>query len=135
MSGTYNPAARTLWTLSGSGLGSTLSASGNSGLVSVGAVADVWLAVTVTGTPTGTTPTLDVGIDVQDPDGNWYPGVAKITQLTTSAGRGTAYAGLHMPVVASTSAALVLPEWCRVSWTLGGTSPVYPGTSISLVGR
>jgi hypothetical protein len=95
----------------------------------------VWLAVTVAGTPTGTSPTLDVGLDVQDPDGNWYPTVAKITQITTAAGRGSAYAGLHMPNVASTSAALVLPSFGRVTWTLGGTSPVYPQTSIALMGR
>lgn len=135
MSGAYNPVARTLWTLSGSGLGTTLTASANSGPISVGSVADLWLAVAVTGTPTGTSPTLDVALDVQDPDGNWYPAVAKIGQLTTTAGRGTAYAGLHMPNVTSTSAALVLPQWCRVAWTLGGTTPGYPGASISLVGR
>lgn len=132
----YRP-ARVLWNLTGSGTSTTLSGAGsaNSGAINLIDISDVWLAVTVAGTPTGTTPTLDVGLDVQDPDGNWYPTVAKITQLTTSAGRGSAYAGLHMPNVASTSAALVLPSYGRVTWTLGGTNPVYPQTSIALMGR
>jgi hypothetical protein len=132
----YRP-ARVLWNLTPSGTITTLSgAATTSGpTFSLTDISDVWLAVTVTGTPTGSTPTLDVGLDVQDQDGNWYPAVAKITQLTTSAGRGSAYAGLHMPNVASTSAALVLPNTGRVTWTLGGTTPVYPQTSICLIGR
>lgn len=131
----YRP-ARVLWNLTGSGP-TTLSASGNSGATPIHLhdACDVWLAVNVTGTPTGTAPTLDVGLDVQDADGNWYPTVVKITQLTTTAGRGSAYAGLNMPNVASTSAALVLPHYGRVAWTIGGTNPVYPQASIALIGR
>ncbi|NUP39519.1 MAG: hypothetical protein HOY76_21530 [Streptomyces sp.] len=132
----YRP-ARVLWNLSDSGTPKTLSGAGsaNSGVINLVDISDVWLAVTVVGTPTGTTPTLDVGLDVQDPDGNWYPTVAKIPQLTTSAGRGSAFVGLHMPNATTTSAAFVLPSYGRVTWTLGGTNPVYPQTSIALVGR
>lgn len=129
----YRP-ARTLWNLNGSGLSTTLSASGNSGSttpIDIGDVSDLWLAVNVAGTPTGTTPTLDVQIDVQDPDGNWFLQVVKITQLTTSAGRSAVSCGLHIPGGGS----IVLPRFCRVAWTLGGTNPVYPQTSISLTGR
>lgn len=133
---TYRP-ARVLWNLTPANAPLTLSGAGStsSPVINLIDISDVWLAVTVVGTPTGTTPTLDVGLDVQDPDGNWYPTVAKIGQLTTTAGRGSAYAGLHMPNVASTSAALVLPSYGRVTWTLGGTNPVYPQTSIALMGR
>lgn len=132
----YKP-ARVLWNLSSGGTTGTLSgaATTNGPTISLGDISDVWLAVNVTGTPTGTTPTLDVGLDVQDADGNWYPTVAKIPQIAGSAGRGSAYAGLHMPNVTSTSAALVLPATGRVTWTLGGTNPVYPQTSICLYGR
>lgn len=132
----YRP-ARVLWNLNSTGTVGTLSgaATTSSPIINLIDISDVWLAVNVTGTPTGTTPTLDVGLDVQDPDGNWYPTVVKIAQLTTSAGRGSAYAGLHMLNVASTSAAIVLPSYGRVTWTLGGTNPVYPQTSIALVGR
>jgi hypothetical protein len=132
----YRP-ARVLWNLSSGGTIPTLSgaATTSSQVISLGDVSDVWLAVTVTGTPTGTSPTLDVGLDVQDADGNWYPTIVKITQIGGAAGRASAFAGLHMPVVASTSAALVLPATGRVTWTLGGTTPVYPQTSICLYGR
>lgn len=132
----YRP-ARVLWNLTPSGTILTLSgaATTSSPTFSLTDISDVWLAVTVTGTPTGTTPTLDVGLDVQDIDGNWFPSVAKITQMTTTAGRGSAYAGLHMPNVTTTSAALVLPNFGRITWTLGGTTPAYPQTSICLIGR
>jgi hypothetical protein len=132
----YRP-ARVLWNLTDGATPKTLSGVGsaNSGSINLIDISDVWLAVTVVGTPTGTSPTLDVGLDVQDPDGNWYPTIAKIAQITGSAGRGSAFVGLHMPNVASTSAAFVLPSFGRVTWTLGGTNPVYPQTSIALMGR
>lgn len=132
----YNPTERVLWNLSASGQSTTLTATGNSSTIHIAGATDLALMVTVAGTPTGTTPTLDVQIDIQDADGNWYPAIAKITQLTTTAGTGRAYAGLHMPNVASTSTAVVLPHYCRITWTIGGTAgPTYPQTSISLVGR
>lgn len=132
----YRP-ARVLWNLNTSGTPTTLSGAGsaNSGQINLIDISDVWLAVAVVGTPTGTSPTLNVGLDVQDPDGNWYPTVAKITALTTTPGTASAFAGLHMPNVASSSAAFVLPSYGRVTWTLGGTTPVYPQTSIALMGR
>lgn len=124
--------ARVLWNLKGSGPAS-LSASGNSGATPINliAVTDVWLAVFVAGTSTGTTPTLDVQLDVQDPDGNWFPQVAKTTQLTSAPNSATVSAGLH---IASTGS-MVLPQYGRVVWTVGGTTPVFPGASISLIGR
>ncbi|MFJ6215010.1 hypothetical protein ACIQGZ_16990 [Streptomyces sp. NPDC092296] len=130
MGGSYNPVAGILWTLSGSGLGTTLAASGSSGPIGVGDMADLWLAVTVDGDPEGDGPTLDVGVDVQDADGNWYP-VAGVEQLVSDPGGAFVSVGLHMPG----AAAVVLPQWCRVSWTLGGADPAYPGVSISLYGR
>jgi hypothetical protein len=133
VSGVYNPIARTLWTLAGSGLGTTLSGAGsaNSGAIDITSVTDLWLAVYVAGTATGTTPTLDVQIDVQDPAGNWFAQVAKITQLTSGPNYSTVSCGLH---IASTGS-MVLPAACRVTWTLGGSGPVFPQASISLVGR
>lgn len=134
----YNPVPRTLWDLASSGLGQTLTVSGNSGttLIDLLDVTDVWLSVFVASASSGTSPTLDVGLDLQDPDGNWFTSVVKITQITTGPGKGTATAGLHMPNVSTTSAALALPRYCRIAWTIGGTaSPAFPQTSICLTGR
>lgn len=127
----YTPSARVLFNLSSSGLTNKLSASGNSGSISLMDVTDVWLAVYVAGTSTGTTPTLDVQLDVQDADGHWLPQVTKITQLTAGPGYSSTSAGLHIAGAGS----MVLPHWCRVTWTLGGTNPVFPQASICLVGR
>lgn len=131
MSGTYAPAARTLWTLTGSASSTTLTASGNSGPINIIDVCDLWLPVYVAGTSTGTSPTLDVQLDVQDPDGHWFPNVAHGAQLTSAPNFTSATCGLHIGGLGS----MVLPQFCRVTWTLGGTNPVFPGASISLVGR
>lgn len=134
----YNPVPRTLWDLASSGLGTTITASGNSGLAPIDLldVTDVWLSLWVTGTPTGTTPTLAAQLDVQDPDGNWFTAIAKTSTVNAAGAGASAYAGLHMPNVSTTSAAIALPRYCRVAWTIGGTaSPTFPQTSISLTGR
>lgn len=131
---TYHPYARVLWDLKTSGLSTTLTVSGDSGSVSpisLREATDVWLAVYVAGTSTGTSPTLDVQLDVQDADGNWFPQVAKVFQLTSGPGYSSVSCGLHIAGAGS----MVLPHHCRVAWTLGGTTPVFPNTSISLYGR
>jgi hypothetical protein len=125
--------ARLIWSLSGAGLTSSIAANGNSGAIAldIGDVTDVWLAVYVAGTSTGTSPTLDVQLDVRDPTGNWFPQVMKVTQLTSGPGCASASAGLHI----AGNGSVVLPRHCRVAWTVGGTTPVFPQTSISLYGR
>ena len=129
----YNPTARLLWSLTGSGLGNRLAGAGttNGPAISLSEVTDVWLGVYAAGTSTGTSPTLDVQLDLQDADGNWLLQVAKITQLTSAPNYSSISAGLH---IASTGS-MVLPATGRVTWTLGGTTPVFPGVSISLYGR
>ena len=128
----YRP-ARVLWNLKGSGLSTTLSTSANSGAtpINIMDVSDLWLSVFVVGTSTGTNPTLDVQVDVQDPDGNWFLQVAKVTQLTSGPNYSNVSLGLH--IAGATS--MTLPQYCRVAWTLGGTNPVFPQASISLLGR
>jgi hypothetical protein len=128
----YEP-SRVLWSLADSGTGKTLSGagSGNSGQINIIDLDNLLLTVVVMGTSTGTTPTLDVQIDVQDPQGNWINQVVKITQLTAGPGSATASCGLNI----NGSGSMVLPQVCRVSWTLGGTNPVFPQTFINLIGR
>lgn len=126
--------AKLLWTNQASG--TTLTASGNSGSIPIDLryVSSLWLAVNVTGSPAGTTPTLDVYLDVQDAAGNWFTQAAHATpQLTTSAGTAQVSAGLRLPA-GTGLAPLVLPERGRVSWVLSGTNPSYAAV-ISLYGR
>lgn len=128
----YSPAGRTLWNLKGSGQSTTLTAGGNSGAIDITDVTDILLTVYVAGTSSGTNPTLDAQIDIQDKDGNWIPQVAKITQLTSGPNYATVSCGLHI----AGNGSMVLPRTCRVAWTVGGTvGPTFPQTSISLIGR
>lgn len=136
--GFYNPVPKTLWDLASSGLGTTISANGNSGttLVDLLDAVDVWLVIFLGAAPTGTTPTLAAQLDVQDPDGNWITAVAKTATVNSSGGSASAFAGLHMPNVSTSSATFVLPRWGRVAWTIGGTAtPTFTKVSMSLTGR
>jgi len=131
----YNPTVRRLWTAANDKFGNKLSGVGNklsdNQSIDLREVCDLGLYVAIGGA-TGTTPTLDVGLDVKDPDGNWYLQVLKITQITgTAAAVQSASAGLHL----GGTGALVLPEYGRISITLGGTNPAYTGVSITLFGR
>jgi hypothetical protein len=131
--------AKVLWSNQGSGTGTTLTASGNSSTataptIDLRYVSSLWLAVEVTGTPGGTTPTLDVYLDVRDAAGNWFTQVAHATpQITGTAATAQVSIGLHLPA-GTGMAPMVLPESGRVSWVLSGTNPSYAAV-ISLYGR
>lgn len=127
----YNPSARVIYSNRTAGDPTTLTTTGHSGPVDLRDVTDVWLAVFVTGTSTGTNPTLDVTLDVQDVAGNWFTGVLALTQLTSAPNFASKSAGLH---IASTGS-MVLPLTARVTWTLGGTNPVFPTAAITVIGR
>jgi hypothetical protein len=141
------PRSRLLWSLAASGLGTTISAAGNSGgWAGLGAgailpqadfetpvdlrdIQDVALLVSVGGI-TGT-PAFTVTLNVFDDLGNAY------TTLLTSgsiaaAGQHAAYAGLHG---GAASSYLVLPQWGQVAWTQTGASASVTGTEIALYGR
>ena len=139
--------ARILWSLAASGLGTTISAAGNSGAwggtgpgdilpeadfetaVDLRDIGDVALLVSVGGI-TGT-PAFTVTLNVFDDAGNSYT-----TSLTSgsiaTAKTVAAYAGLHG---AGASNYLVLPSWGQVAWTQTGSSASVTGTSILLYGR
>jgi hypothetical protein len=129
--GLYNPSARVLYNNQTTSDPHTLTTTGHSAPIDLRDVTDVWLAVFSTGTSTGTNPTLDVTLDVQDPAGNWFTGVLALTQLTSAPNFASKSAGLH---IASTGS-MVLPQYGRVTWTLGGTNPVFPATTVTVIGR
>jgi hypothetical protein len=127
----YNPLATSLYNSVQAGIGGTLTASGNTANLGIGAVTDVLLSVMATGV-TGTTPTLDVYFDMQDAAGNWIQ-VLHPTQVTAATPSPvTAQAGLHM----GSTSAWVLTGTGRIRWTVGGTgNPSVTGVSICLHGR
>jgi hypothetical protein len=141
------PRSRVLWTLDGSGLGTTISGSGNSGgwqgyvpgddvpsldfagSIDLRDIQDVALLVSVGGI-TGT-PAFTVTLNVFDEAGNLYA-----TSLTSgsiaTAKTVAAYAGIHG---AGASSYLVLPSWGQVAWTQTAGGASVTGTSIILYGR
>lgn len=130
----YNPRAELLWwSQTAPGIGTTLSVAGTyeSADIDLRNACDVWLAVYVAGTSTGTSPTLDVWLDVKEAGGNYLLQAVHVTQLTTAPGYASASAGIHIAGVGS----MTLPHFGRITWTLGGTNPVFPQSSISLYGR
>jgi hypothetical protein len=130
----YNPRAELLWwSQTAPGVGSTLSVAGtyHSADVDLRDACDVWLAVYVAGTATGTTPTLDVWLDLKEASGGYLLQALHATQLTTAPAYSSISGGIHIAGVGS----MTLPERGRITWTLGGTNPVYPQASIALYGR
>lgn len=126
--GNYQPTSKALFNSTAAGVAGTISANGNSGTVDLRWSTDVALSVTV-GTPTGTSPTLMVQLDMLDACGNWITGVVKLAANVTASGTYVAYGGLHA------NSSVVLTDTGRISWTVGGTTPSFPGAQISLVGR
>jgi hypothetical protein len=119
------PYGRKVWSLDGASL--TGAGSTSSAVLDIHDVTDLWLAAFVANAPSGTTPTLTVQIDLLDQDSNVYPAALALTALT-AAGHQSGSCGLH-------TSNLVLPMQCQVTWTLGGTNPVFTGATLSLYGR
>jgi hypothetical protein len=145
MSNQY-PYSKVLWSLAASGLGTTISGSGNSGTwggagsgdwpplvsaetpVDLRNVQDVALLVYV-GAVTSS-PSFLVQLDVYDDAGNLYVQLIKTATLAGAGAAAPVYGGLHG---GAASSYLVFPRWGRVSWTCtGGT---VTGVSIFLYGR
>lgn len=102
-----------------------------SGIIDIRDVTDLWLAVYVVGTSTGTSPTLNVQLDVIDNFGNVFPAVLALSQITSAPGHAEASVGLH----GYSTNQRTLPSKCQVTYTLGGTNPAYPQVCITLAGR
>jgi hypothetical protein len=137
----YGPSSRLIWSLSSSGLGTTISGSGNSGawantgvtLNALSAVdlrdtADVILMVTV-GAVVGT-PSLTVVLNIFDDVGNLYA-TGITTAALTAAGSSLVSGGLH----GLTGMQLVLPQWGQVAWTQTGSEASVTGTEIAVYAR
>jgi hypothetical protein len=133
---------RLIWSLSGSGLGTTLSANGNSGAyqttgpppwtpnylsaVDLRYIDDVWMTVSVTAVTSS--PSLVVKLNVFDDLGNTFAAYA-FTAIT-AAGSAQVSLGKHG---SAATAYIVFPAWGQVLWTCSGGTTT--GTEISLWGR
>lgn len=88
----------------------------------------------------GTTPTLDLYVQVLGPDGNWYDLVhfAQQTAATTANNQifatvsvgGSTYNGIvgSKTISASSVGAPLIGNTLRLAYTIGGTTPSFTGT-------
>lgn len=135
----YDDSVRLIWSLTASGIGTTISGAGNSGTWSAANpnqesaldlrhTDDLALLVYVTGITSS--PTLKVQLDVFDDAGNLFTAVAATANITGTGAAAPVYVGRHG---GASGNFVVLPAWGRVSWTCSGGSTT--GTEISLWGR
>lgn len=120
----------TLWTQT-----ANISANGNSGAIDMTQVSACWLSVFGPNGATGTTPTLNLFYDQQDAAGNWVTGAVAVPQITSTSAFSTFLSfGMGISPTAP-GVGMTLGALGRISWTVGGTTPVYPGWTLSLIGR
>jgi hypothetical protein len=108
-----------------SGVPATIDADGASDPIDVSQVRAALVSVTVGAAPTGSTPTLDLYLDVQDALGNWLQ-VYHFTQLT---GAGYSY-GVVGP---GTGNGYVLTSRARFRWDISAGSS-WTQVSVGLAG-
>lgn len=145
MSSRYGPSSRHIWTLAGSGLGTVIAGTGNSGNwqppaappwtasqetpVDLRDVNDIALMVSIAAIVS--TPTLTVNLDLYDDQGNLYLAAVSTGAITPSgATTKMVSAGAHG---ASAGTFVIFPDWGRMSWTCTGGSVT--GVQIGLWAR
>lgn len=135
----FDDSVRLIWSLSSSGLSTTISGSGNSGGwsaanpnhesdVDLRWTDDVWLSVSAAG---GAGTSLKVLLNAYDDLGTLFGGTAGLLPVTLAAAPGSAVAfgGRHG---GGGGSYFVLPAWGQISWTISGSMT---GVEIALYAR
>jgi hypothetical protein len=113
-------------TVAGAAFAGSINASGNSDDFDIGEVSTGLLSASV-GSPTGTTPSITVSLQVKDVMGNYINAV--------TLGALTAQGVQSASVGPGTANQVVLTSVARFAWTVTGTTPNFPGVTIALSGR
>ena len=96
----------------------------------------VALFMTVVGTVSGTTPTLNGQVKFKDPQGQAQyvnPGALVTSNCTATSCIQEVVYGPAFPTIANVSAPVILSTTVQVVLTLGGTTPSFGGTYVTLV--
>lgn len=106
----------------------TVTANGNSTVITNDGRTSWVLLVRVANAPTGTSPTLTFSVQVSVDGVNFVQaGTASLASITAAGSQRTVYA------VNSTQGPIVEP-FIQVFWTVGGTTPSFTGVYADLVG-
>lgn len=143
----FDESVRLIWSLTASGLGTAITAGGNSGpfnelqptpnavtLVDLRRVGDVSLSVWAGGVSDGAS--LTVTLSAFDDQGNLFGPFLTVPAVTAAGAGGAqiAFGGRHGPG-SQTAPYFVLPEWGQIAWTVSGTDPSLTDVEIALYGR
>lgn len=107
------------------GVPTTIAANGTSSTFNISAIT-VAMASAFVGTPTGTTPTLNIYLDVEDAIGNWLQ-VLALVQLTASA-------YTYAAVGPGSPTTYVLTNQARFRWVISSGS-TWPNAKLALAGH
>lgn len=114
----------------------TITANGSSTYAVPGGVRFVSAFLTVIGTVSGTTPTLNVQLQLQDPQGQALyiaPNALISANCTATSCIQQISVGPTFSNTANVSAIGILTQNIKVVWTVGGTTPSFGGSYITLV--
>jgi hypothetical protein len=127
--GALNRQADLVWTNVVNGIGQRINSNGNGPIVDVSKYAYLELLIIAAGGVTGTTPTLAPAIDGFDSFGNAFfiGGLASPLSNTVAAA--------SIAVGPGTANGFVVPNLAQVTWQVGGTTPQFFNTMMSLIGR
>ena len=141
---TYEDRAKLLWSLSGAGISSTISAAGNSGgygdtatapysssAVVLSPASDVQLTVYVAGKTSN--PTFAVQLGYYDNQGNLFAPTSLNLSVSVSSVPATAVLNAGVRAGSGGTSYFVFPAYGQVSWTCTGGSVT--GVEIELWGR
>jgi hypothetical protein len=148
MSARLGAPARLIWSLTGSSLGTTIAASGNSGAwpsqpyqpsqlnamtpVDLRDVEDLWITA-MCASLAGTTPTLTVSLNQFDDGGNaWKQAALAAVSAAGIAGGQQLALGKHGAAGGNYS---VFSAWGQVAWVVAGAGATFTGVDISLWAR
>ena len=150
--GAFEIVSHKIWSLSGTSLGTTIAAAGNSGAyvqpsgggsafgysaIPLSRVSDVLITVIATGIAGTGTPTLTVTLSGFDDLGNLFGPLVSVSGVTASGAGGAKFAAGGRPggYGGTSSSYVVFPEYGQVAWTVSGTTPSFSGVEICVYGQ
>lgn len=108
--------------------GTVISANGNSGDLSIAGADEVVLLVNISA-QAGTSPGIQLILELKGPDGIYYP-IYTGTSITATGAQAPVFIGPGLP-----TNVILATDLCRLRWVIAGTSSPSVTASVSLMAR